>query len=187
MELDAVQAALCVGERGVLAGARGGSRGKSFRKLRCRIAVGEPDDFLCGKPLEESALCGNGQRFFAELSVLAGRHFAAEHMRHCLVTVADAEHRYAECEDFLIGLWASLFKHRRRAAREDDALRVKGSDIGCSCVVRQDFGAHAHVPDPASDEVRELAAEVEDDDHCPEYTKEARNARHWRSALLWRP
>ena len=55
---------------------------------------------------------------------------AAERLRHDLEAVADAERGDAEVEDAGVERRGARLVHRRRSAREDDADRVLGRDVG---------------------------------------------------------
>ena len=54
--------------------------------------------------------------------------------------------------------------HRRRAAAQDQALRRAPAHLVDADVVRQQLGEHAELAHAARDQLRVLAAVVEDDD-----------------------
>ena len=102
-------------------------------------------------------------------AVLAGSGLgdrAAEHLRHGLKPVADAEHRHPEVEYRRIQLRRAVGVHAGRPAGQHDGLRVTGLDVLHAGGVRDNLGIHPGLTDAAGDELRVLRAEV-DHQHWP--------------------
>ena len=98
----------------------------------------------------------------AELAVMAALDVAAELGGHGHLAVADAEHRNAGIEDRLRRARRACFVHRFRAAGEDHRLRLHLREGGFGLLERHDFGIDALLAHPARDQLRHLAAEIDD-------------------------
>ena len=83
---------------------------------------------------------------------------------HRHLAVADAEHRNAGLEDLLRRARAVAFRHRARAAREDHALRPQARERLRRLVERHDLAIDARLAHAPRDELRHLAAEIDDED-----------------------
>ena len=81
-----------------------------------------------------------------------------------LLAVADAEQRKAAVEHRLRRARALRVDDRGRPAGEDDPLRVEAMKRLFSGVERSDLGIDAGFADAARDQLRHLAAEVDDED-----------------------
>ena len=100
----------------------------------------------------------------AELPHLGALHVAAELAREQLHAVADAEHRDPELEQRRVESRRVGRVDRRGAAGEDQPARSAARDLGRADVVRQQLGEDAALAHAARDQLRVLAAVVEDDD-----------------------
>ena len=98
----------------------------------------------------------------AELAVMAALDLAAELGRHGHLAVADAEHRHAGIEDRLRRARRALLVHRFRAAGEDHRLRLHLREGRFRLLERHDLGIDALLAHPARDQLRDLAAEIDD-------------------------
>ena len=98
----------------------------------------------------------------AELAVMAALDLAAELGGHGHLAVADAEHRNAGIEDRLRRARRACLMHRFRAAGEDHRLRLHLREGGFGLLERHDFGIDALLAHPARDQLRHLAAEIDD-------------------------
>ncbi len=98
----------------------------------------------------------------AEFSGMAALDIAAELGRHGHLAVADAEHGNAGIEDQLRRARRALFVHRFRPAGEDHRLRLHLNKRRFRLLERHDFGIDALLPHPARDQLRHLAAEIDD-------------------------
>ena len=98
----------------------------------------------------------------AEFAVMAALDVAAELGRHGHLAVADAEHRHAGIEDRLRRARRAGLMHRFRAAGEDHRLRLHLAESGFGLLERHDFGIDALLAHPARDQLRHLAAEIDD-------------------------
>ena len=101
----------------------------------------------------------------AELAVVAALHLAAELLGHRHLAVADAEHRHAGLEDLLRRARAVALRHRARPAGEDHALRLQRARTPPTALwngtISRIDARLAHAP---RDELRHLAAEIDDED-----------------------
>ena len=97
--------------------------------------------------------------------LLVGRdHLAAELLVKRLLAVADAEQRQAAVEQNLWSAGAFSIDDGRRAAREDDPLGIETIERLVRGVERRDLGLDAGFADATSNELRHLAAEIDDED-----------------------
>ena len=99
----------------------------------------------------------------AEFAVMAALDRAAELRRHGHLAVADAEHRDAGGEDRLRGAGRAGFVHRGRAAGEDHRLRLHLLEGFFGLVERDDLAIDAVLAHATRDQLRHLAAEVDDE------------------------
>jgi len=87
---------------------------------------------------------------------------AAELGRHGHLAVADAEYGHAGIEDQLRRAGRTFLVHRFRAAGEDHRLRLHLFESGFRLLERHDFGIDALLAHPTRDQLRDLAAEIDD-------------------------
>ena len=103
----------------------------------------------------------------AKFALVAALHLAAQLLGHGLHAVANAQHGQAQLEHG-IGRAVVHLVHAGVAAREDDALElaVPGpvAHPVAAHVAGVDFAVHMRFADAAGDELRDLRAEVEDED-----------------------
>ena len=88
---------------------------------------------------------------------------AAEVLRHQLHPVADAERRHAELVDARIDPGSSRGVHRGGAAAEDERQRVPRPHLLRRHAVTDELGVDAALTNTPRDQLRVLAAEVEDE------------------------
>ena len=101
----------------------------------------------------------------ADSSHVTEADLATERMRDQLMAVADAEHRDAQIEHRLRGAGAAGPGHAVGAARQDHRLRRVGAQVGVADrLVGADLAEDAEFTQAARDELRHLAAEIEDQD-----------------------
>jgi hypothetical protein len=104
----------------------------------------------------------------AELALVAAFDLAAELVRHGLHAVADAQHRHAQFEHRLRALVGGFFVHAGVAAGKDDALEVAVGGVFAhpfvADVAGMHFGKHMGFAHAAGDQLRDLRAEIEDED-----------------------
>jgi hypothetical protein len=92
----------------------------------------------------------------------------AEEIAHGLHPVADAQERDARREQALVGQWRVVVVDARGTAREDETLVAGGEDVTDRLRARDDLGVDAQLADSAGDQLRVLAAEIEDADRVQE-------------------
>ena len=82
--------------------------------------------------------------------------------RHRHLAVADAEHRHAGVEDRLRRARRAGLVHRCRAAGQDDRLRLHLAEGRFRLLERHDLAIDALLAHAARDQLRHLAAEIDD-------------------------
>ena len=118
-----------------------------------------------GRVLQQRRLL-DAQLGLAELRDAGAVDAAAEVERHQLHAVADAERRDAELEDARVDARRAVGVHRRRAAAQDDRVRVARAHRLRRDRVADELRVDAALAHAARDQLRVLAAEVEDE-HRP--------------------
>ena len=98
-----------------------------------------------------------------EFALRAAFNATAELLGHRLHAVADAENGHAGFEDGGARLVVAFFIGAHVRAREDDALRVEFANEVGGDVVRMHFAVDVRFAHATGDELRHLAAEVEDE------------------------
>ena len=99
----------------------------------------------------------------AELALVRSDHLPAQLLVERLLAVADAEEGQAAFEEDFRRSRAALLDDRRRSARKDDALGLEPPERFLGSVERRDFRVDAGLADAPGDELRHLAAEVDDE------------------------
>ena len=102
---------------------------------------------------------------FAVLALGRAAHPAAQHMRHKLRTVADAQHRHAQAEQFFAYRGRIGQIHAVGPAREDNAPRLLFPNGLKGLFVRDYLGIHMALAHTARDKLVILAAEINDKHH----------------------
>ncbi len=90
-------------------------------------------------------------------------HAPTEHLASQLHAIADAEHGDAEREQRRIAAGRVRLVDARRAPGQDDSLRCELPDAVRRDVVADDFAVDVLLADAASDQLRVLGAEVENE------------------------
>src|SRR5689334_19103248 len=96
--------------------------------------------------------------------MVAQRDPAAELGTHSLHPVTDPEHRHAEAEDDFGGARRSRLGQRSGATRQNDRPRRKIPDPIFRHRERVDFAINPALAHASRDQLRDLAAEIEDQD-----------------------
>ena len=100
----------------------------------------------------------------AELAVVPALDGPAELLGHRHLAVADAEHRHAGLKNLLRGARRIAVRHGGGAAGEDDAFGLQpGKSLG-GVLERHDLRVDASLAHAPRDQLRDLAAEVDDQD-----------------------
>ena len=95
---------------------------------------------------------------------MAGADLAAQLVRHDLLAVTDAQDRQAAVEQALGRARASILGHAGGRSRQDDALGLHAGKRLFRHAERRDFGIDARFAHAARDQLRHLAAEIDDKD-----------------------
>ena len=138
---------------------------KARRDLRHVVAVAHPGHADFPDPAEERAgRVKEGRRLavFARGVVLRGRDAPAEHLRHQLAAVADAEDRHAQSKQAGIDLRRVRQIHAVRPAGENDADGIKAPDLLKRHIVGMQLAIDLLLTHAAGDQLVVLPAEVED-------------------------
>ena len=88
-------------------------------------------------------------------------YHAAQHVRHELHAVTDAEHRNAELEDRRVASWCAVVTYAGWATGQDDPDRASLGDLADWGLKRQDFSVHLQLTQASSNELRVLGAEIQ--------------------------
>ena len=150
-------------ERGHRRARGGGGDLEALRRLRDGVAVGHPHGVLGLESGVEHAAVDTHLRA-AVLARTGLGHLAAERAGHDLEAVANAEDRQPQLEDLLVELRRALCVHRRRAAGENQRLRVLLADFCGGDGGRNHLGENVRLAHTAGDQLRVLRAEIEDKD-----------------------
>ena len=116
--------------------------------------------------VKESTALLDIQECAAELAFMPGLDAAAELRAHGLLAVADAEHGNAGVEDFLRRAGAADVDRRMRTAGQNNSCRLGALEALFSRLEGHDFRVHSSLADAARDELRDLAAEIDDEDRA---------------------
>ena len=165
MELRAVEAALGICDHGVRRAGRFRDHREARRHFGDVVAMAHPDLLLLAleQSVEERVSLHTLDIGPAKLAAGAAFDPAAQLVHHDLLAVADAKHRNAGRKDRRIGHRGTLPVHAGRPAREDDRLRsVSLQESGIDLVERVNFAIDAAFAQAPGDELRHLAAEVDD-------------------------
>ena len=127
--------------------------------------MAHPADLLRREVDEELALLGRELRL-PELRDAGALDPAAQILGHELHPVADAERRDAELEDPRIDLRRAFGVDRRRPTGEDERERVPRATASGEMRVRDELRVDATFPNAPGDQLRVLAAEVQNE-HRP--------------------
>ena len=144
-------------------GRAGREDGEPVRRFRHRVAVAHPrrSGHRAGPP---SRVVAGGDvtsvEPYSRAPVSKPRRRAAAPY---LEPVADAEHGNAELEDAGIERRRPRLVHARRTTAQDDARGMLRGDLGGRDRVRHDLAVHAGLAHAASDQLRVLRAEVDDE------------------------
>ena len=163
MELDAVEAALRSLEGGDRRRRRARDDGRALGSRDDRVAMRHPDGLL-GRRVGQQPRLGRLHRGAPELGDARAVDTAAELERHELRAVTDAERRHAELEQRRIDAGRVVGVDGRRAAAEHERVRVPGAHRLGRDRVADELGVDAALAHAPRDQLRVLAAEVENED-----------------------
>ena len=79
--------------------------------------------------------------------------------------VTDAEYGNTQAKNARVYARASFLEHRGRTAGKNNTDWLERSDFRERCVKREDVCSHSELAHPPCNQVRELATEIEHDDH----------------------
>uniref|UniRef100_A0A0N4ZGT3 NAD-specific glutamate dehydrogenase n=1 Tax=Parastrongyloides trichosuri TaxID=131310 RepID=A0A0N4ZGT3_PARTI len=166
VELHAVDLARLIGDGGEGRAFRGGDDVEAFRQGRHAVAVAHPHRLAVidgADAGEQGAFAGDDDLGAAELGVVAALDLTAQLFAHGLLTVANAQDRRAVVEDGAVYARAVGVGRRVGAARQDDGLRLHRRQGLARLVERMDLAIDAGLAQAARDQLRHLAAEIDDE------------------------
>ena len=136
---------------------------KALRGFRYIVHVGHPHDFFLIKALVERG-CGVGNhRCFTELPLVSRLNLTTQGLGHELHTVAHAQDRDTQFENFLIDSWCPFFVYGVWTACENNPLWLQFFDFLKGFVVRVYFTVYMVFADATGDQLVILATKVDDD------------------------
>ena len=165
VELHAVQRTLGRLEGGNRRRSGAGDDPRALGRRDDGVAVRHPHGLLARRVLQERRLL-DVQVGLAELRDAGAIDAAAEVERHQLHAVTDAERRDAELEDARVDVRRVVRVHRRGAAAQDHRVRVARAHGLRRDRVADELGVDAALAHATRDQLRVLAAEV-DNEHRP--------------------
>jgi len=140
------------------------NRREPFRQSLHAIAVAHPHLEPSTKTREQRIRAREIHLGVAILPMRGGCDRAAELRRQRLHAVADAKHGHAPLGQCVGNLRRAGRAHGLRAAAENDAGGRELRNLFRAGVVRQDLAVDAHLAHTARDQLRVLAAEIDDED-----------------------
>lgn len=171
VELHAVEATLFVGKGGNRATGGGGHALEAGWQFGDFVAVAHPDLQLAvgiAQALQQVVVAMQLDLRVAEFALLATFDFAAELLCHGLHAIADAQHGDAQIKDGFGGAVGFVGIDAGVAAGEDDAFeQAIGGEAAhpvAADVAGVDFAIDVGFAHTAGNELRDLGAEVEDED-----------------------
>ncbi len=164
MELDAVQVTVRRLQPGVRRRIALRGRDEALGQPGDRVAVAHPDRLLAIEPVEQAVAARERHVRGTVLAACRRQDVAAELAGHQLGAVADAQDRDPAAPHRGIRLGRVLVVDGVRTAGQDDRAGAAALELRVRGVVRQELGVDVELADAAGDQLRELAAEVEDDD-----------------------
>src|SRR5205823_2355810 len=128
------------------------------------VAVAHPDDLVDGKVGEQQRRALHVQLGAPVFALTGLGDLSTEIARDELGAVADAEERNPRVVHRGIDTGGAGHMDRRRAAREDDRLRIAGEHLRDRHRTRNDLAVYVDLTYPPRDQLRVLRTEVDDED-----------------------
>jgi len=161
----------CVGARG--------DHTEPRRRVGDQIAVTRPHANVARERLEEWAVALHPDRGMPEFPLRGRLDTAAEHVRHELHAVADAEHRNTEVEDAILAPWRTLVTNTRWAARQNQPSRTARGQFAEGRLEREDLRVDLELAQAPGDELRVLGAEIEDQERLMSHARPTSRGDDW--------
>ena len=166
MELDAVEAALVVGDGGERRALADPHHPETLGQGGHAVTVAHPHQLVgAGIPdaIEDGAGGGDLEDGGAVFPMIAALDPAAELGAHGLLAVADAEHRHAQGKHRFRRARGVLVGDRGRTAGQNHRLGAKGADAFLGDAERVDFTINTTLPHPPGDELGHLRPEIKNE------------------------
>ncbi len=167
VELHGVELALLVGDGGERRALRHADHLEAGRQARDAVAVAHPHGValaLLPDAVEQGGVSRHLELGAAELAMVAAFDAAAHLRHHGLLAVADAEHRQAGLEHPVGRARRAELGDAGRAAGQDDGLGLEALEGFFRLVEGHDLGVDALLAHAPRDQLRDLAAEIDDED-----------------------
>ncbi len=126
--------------------------------------------------VEQPGVTAGAHFGITKLAVVAPFHLAAQLRRHGLHAIANAQHGHAQIPHGLRRAQFVVFVSAAVAARENDALGRELAHESIAHIARVNFAVHLRLAHAAGDELRDLGAEVEDENFVVHESKRRREA-----------
>ena len=181
MELNAIQPARFIADRGGGTGCGMSGQAEALRHLRHIVPVAHPGNApLRQIPEQRAGRIKNrfGFAVFTGGGILRRGDQPAERLRQQLTAVTDAEDRHAQLEDAGVGSGRIVEIHAVRSAGEDDADRIETADLVQGHVVRMQLAVYMLLAHTPGDQLVILTAEIKDQD----FLHALLLPRKWKSA-----
>ncbi len=141
---------------------------ETFGQAGDPVAMAHPDLFVRAnlpQSMEQVAILYDLDEGAAEFAVVRILDGAAELRTHRLLAVADTQNRHVHIEHGVGGARRFHFRHTRGTAGQDDRLGPEGGEaVGVHLVERVNFAINAVFPHAPCDQLRYLAAEIDNKD-----------------------
>ena len=161
MELDPEEGTVAILHRSHPRPVGGGDGDEPVRGLGDLVLMGHPDLLLLGQIPEQDRVSGHREIGVAVLGAPRVGDGAPGQIGNQLVAVTDAEDGDAHLQDGGVHAIGALGVHRGRAAGEDEADRVVGSDLLRADVTGDDLGADMALTHPPGDQLCVLGSKVQ--------------------------
>ena len=166
MKLHGIELALFVRYRSKRCACRNGDHFETIWQPRHPVAVAHPHLLLVtGLPntVEQRRRSRHLEVCPPELAVIAAFDAAAELLNHRLLAITDAKHRQTALEHPVRRPRCAHLGHARRPAGQYHRPRMQSLERLLRLVERHDFRVDASLSHTPSNELRDLAAEIDDE------------------------
>ena len=165
MELHAEERHLLVADGGERAVGCAGQRVEVLRQIADKVAVTGPDRGGGGNIGQQIAMIVNGQLGPPEFPRFGRANLAPQELTGQLHPVADAQNRRFQLEQPLITPRRSGLGDAGRTARENDSLGLQGREPLDRRIRSGEQAKRPRLADPTRNQLRVLAAEVQNNDN----------------------
>ena len=166
MELDAAQQAVAGANGGIWRIAAMRDRLQRRRYRFDAVAVTHPyRKFAIGETVEQFVALVDHQFGGPVLALAGARAMRAQMLRDHVQSVADSQHRASDAQNLGRDVRRVGLIEARGTARKNDSARAHRADLCDREIVRMNLAIDLGLAHAASDELRVLAAEIQNEDH----------------------